>query len=959
MDRCYSPLALFFCLLLTVSTVGVVASFADQQTAPKDGLEFLTLINDDLAAGLITAEEALLYRLQYGFSPAELPLRYRVADFSPLRCATTLIDEYYRERPRLSKETVDRIDAWLLPDTGKQQYISSSGRFALAYETDGTDAVPAGDIAPPNGIPDFVENVAAYFDESWAVEVVELGFTAPPLDDGTYRISFESMQYYGYTSAVDGDTGETRIVMHNTYIGFPDNDDPQGNIAGAAKVTAAHELKHATQYAATRWAEGGWSELDATWAEELVYDQTNDYYNYLTGESPMRHPELPLDSGAGTTGSYEDCVWQIWLSETWGTEIIQDFWTRRGSMPSESVMATYGSVLLDRGISLTEGWASFTAWNYGVGERTVPGLGYEEGAAYPIGPVVDTAVMYPFNTAGQVEHLAAEFVRLEGFSKTSDELLHVVFDGQDDLGPLTLAIHVAKRDGTGLVEIVVLNEDNDADHLLSVPVRDVLTAGAIVGNAATIGFAGTWSLDLELIPIPAIPAATLDRETLSQTLTVGAQGQELVRLTNTGEVGSLLEFTALMWTMHPDSGLVTMAGSGAGDKSVAGSTLTSPTTSYLPGELANLSFTLHNGSSDDEWLTDLSLDFPAGVAVAVTSDFVGGSLGDLISDNALGDGAQVSWHGSYGPQNYGVVRSGEYAFGTVQVMIAPTFSGDLEINWFLAGDNYGGTPHQINSTIVLNEDSPVLQLQSPVTGDVFAVGDSMSVLWSTGGQVPAVDLDLSRDGGASWSTMLTEVPNNGAHMIALTGPPANNCLLRIRASGGGAEDISNGSFHIYASPVWVHGTPVVGSLIDNQYQDITLDLDTTGMIPGSYQAWLVVLHNAPGTRTVVPVSLNVEIDMSSVPSPPVFAVHGVYPNPFNPRTTINFELPGTATTIVDVLDVRGHLVRRVFQGELAAGGHSQMWDGLDGDGRATSAGVYLIRVRAGSHSGTVKTILAK
>jgi len=920
----------------------------------KNGLEFLSLINGDRASGLITVEEAILYRFQYGFSPADLPVRYRVASFSPLRCATALIEEYYRERPRLSKETVDRIDSWLLPGTGKLQYISPSGRFSFTYETAGTDAVPATDLTPANGIPDYVENVAAYFDESWAVEVDAFGFMAPPTIAGTYSVSFESMQYYGYTTIVDSGAGQTRIVMHNTYIGFPDNEDPAGNITGAAKVTAAHEFKHATQFAATRWVEGGWVELDATWAEELVYDQVNDYYNYLTGESPMRHPELPLDGGAGNTGSYEDCVWQIWLTETWGTEIIQDFWTRRGAVSGEPVIETYGAVLGDRGMSLTEGWAAFTAWNYGVGDRAVPGLGYEEGAAYPVGPVVDTAVMYPFSTAGSVEHLAADFVRLEGFSETSNELLHVVFDGQDDAGPLTLAIHVARRDGTGLVEMITLDAANDGDHLLSVPVREVLTAGAIVGNAATMGVAGDWDLDLDLVPIPAIAQATLDRTTLSQALITGDQGQEPVRLTNTGEAGSLLEFTALLWTTHPDSGL-----NAAPDKSVAGSTLTCAADSYLPGELVNLNFTVYNGSGDDEWLTDLSLDFPTGVTVAVASDFVGGSLGDLKTDNAVGDGALVSWHGTYGAQDYGVVRSGEFAYGTVQVMIAPSFSGELAIAWTMAGDSYGGTPHQLASSILLTEDSPVLEMQSPVGGEVFAVGDSVTVTWSTGGQIPLVDLDLSRDGGASWSPLLAGVPNDGGHKIALPGPPANFCRLRIRAAGGGTEDIGAGIFHIYDVPEWVHGAPVSGSLLAGEYEDILLDLDATELIPGAYQAWLVVLHNAPETRTVIPIHLQVETDPSPVPEQRLFAVHGAHPNPFNPRTTINFELPNPARTTVDVLDVRGRLVRRLSQGELGAGSHSRVWDGLAGDGRATSAGVYLIRVRSGGHDGTVKVLLAK
>jgi hypothetical protein len=138
-----------------------------------------------------------------------------------------------------------------------------------------------------------------------------------------------------------------------------------------------------------------------------------------------------------------------------------------------------------------------------------------------------------------------------------------------------------------------------------------------------------------------------------------------------------------------------------------------------------------------------------------------------------------------------------------------------------------------------------------------------------------------------------------------------------------------------------------------------LDLDATDLLPGTYEAWLVVRHSAPDDRLVVPISLLVEPDPSAVGPQRVFAVRGAHPNPFNPRTTISFELPAAAETTVDVLDVRGRLVRRLLQGELAAGGHQQMWDGQDNQGRTVSAGVYLVRVRSGGHTGTAKVLLAK
>jgi hypothetical protein len=902
----------------------------------------------------------LLRRFEYGFAPAQLPARYQVPTFSPLRCATALITDYTAQRERLSPETIARIESWLQPaGASKAQYVSPSGRFTLSYETSGTDAVAADDLDPVNGIPDYVEKVALYFDAAWAVEIDSLGFTAPPLSGGVYAVSFESMQYYGYTVNLSAVTGATRIVMHNSYIGFPTNDDPEGDVAGAARVTAAHEFKHASQYAATRWAEGGWNELDATWIEDVVFDQVNDYYNHLAGESPLRRPELPLDGGANSTGSNEDSVWQTWLAETWGVAIIQDYWSRRQSFAGEAVIESYRAVLHARGLTLAEGWAGFTAWNYGVGTRAVTGVGYEEAAAYPEGPVVAAASSYPFASAGSVAHLAADFVRLDGFGETSDELLRVVFTGQDGSIPMTLAVHVTKRDSTGLIEVITLDGANDADHVLSVPVRDILTAGVVVGNAATFGLPSAWSLDLELVPIPAIPQVSLDRLDVTVNLYAGQTGQEVVRVTNGGDVGSMLEFTAQLWTTHPDSGIATQRPFRSADKGVAGSTMTCATGTYLPGETLDLDFTVFNGSADEEWLKDLSLDFPLGVSVLASSDFVGGSLGNLVTDASTGDGALVGWYGTYGPQEYGVVRDEESAYATVQVLIALEFSGDLVVEWVIAGDGFGSPPHQITGAVTLAEDSPMLDLQYPASGEIIAVDDSFTVTWSTGGSVPLVDLDFSRDGGQSWELLTADLANVGSTRLALNGPPSNACLLRLRASGGGAETMCDGPFHLYTSPAWVAGTATFGTLLESEYQDLVLDIDTVALAPGLYEAWLVVVHNAPTARIVVPVSLVVASDPSPAGPRRVFAVQGAHPNPFNPRTTINFELPAASRTTVDVLDLRGRRVRRLFRGELVAGVHRQVWDGRDDRGRGISAGAYLVRVQAGAHGGTIKVLLAK
>ena len=70
-----------------------------------------------------------------------------------------------------------------------------------------------------------------------------------------------------------------------------------------------------------------------------------------------------------------------------------------------------------------------------------------------------------------------------------------------------------------------------------------------------------------------------------------------------------------------------------------------------------------------------------------------------------------------------------------------------------------------------------------------------------------------------------------------------------------------------------------------------------------------------------------------------------YPNPFNPVTTIRWQLPEPGPLSVDVYDLRGRRVRALFDGRVATASGTLSWDGRTDDGRALSSGVYLLRLR--------------
>jgi len=88
---------------------------------------------------------------------------------------------------------------------------------------------------------------------------------------------------------------------------------------------------------------------------------------------------------------------------------------------------------------------------------------------------------------------------------------------------------------------------------------------------------------------------------------------------------------------------------------------------------------------------------------------------------------------------------------------------------------------------------------------------------------------------------------------------------------------------------------------------------------------------------------------------------GVYnfPNPFNPNTTISFNLAETAEVKLDIYDVKGSKIKELFAGNLNSGEQSISWDGKDESGNSVASGVYYYKLRVGKEIKTKKMILLK
>ena len=276
-------------------------------------------------------------------------------------------------------------------------------------------------------------------------------------------------------------------------------------------------------------------------------------------------------------------------------------------------------------------------------------------------------------------------------------------------------------------------------------------------------------------------------------------------------------------------------------------------------------------------------------------------------------------------------------------------------------------------------------LSVTASGDVVIAGSTRSVDFPTttgafqedfvggidacevpfGGDFNCSDFFVSRvtpDGsGLVWSTYLggTTVdqpralaldPDGRAHVIGHTSSPdfplaprdelgASVVLARLGADGRRLEDV-----HSLDSGSANGGNGIaIGA-------DGSVTFTATVGVPARIRATRIAGARVTGTG-----------DDPNGPRPPLVLEQN-QPNPFNPRTTIRFRVPGPSERTqvdLDVFDARGRRIRRLVSGVRTPGRHEVVWDGQDDEGRPVASGVYTYRLRAGQQTRARRMILLR
>ena len=93
--------------------------------------------------------------------------------------------------------------------------------------------------------------------------------------------------------------------------------------------------------------------------------------------------------------------------------------------------------------------------------------------------------------------------------------------------------------------------------------------------------------------------------------------------------------------------------------------------------------------------------------------------------------------------------------------------------------------------------------------------------------------------------------------------------------------------------------------------------------------------------------------------PLTYALHSAYPNPFNPVTTIRYDLPEQSFINLTIYNILGKKVRTLVNDLQGAGNRSVIWNGTDEFGRSVGTGIYLYQIRAEDFNQTRRMVLLK
>lgn len=347
------------------------------------------------------------------------------------KCGLPLFSAALAEQDTAALRAMAVLDNASLKQTS-DSLMSPSGHFRIIYDPVG---IPGYD-RDANNMPDYLEFVAKSFDRAWEIEIDSLGFQ-PPLDiNGNTRTTYDvyckplgpglyGQTYWDLGTDIISRPGfnyvtDIDINTNFSFVNYPDiTSDPIVRDSLAIAVTAAHEFNHALQISYRVWQEndninGGLLDLwffesSATYMEEVVAGEVNDYLQYLDNWFATHDRNITVSTGLRI---YGQSIFFLMLQEDFGQTITRDIWE---AVQQQRPLEATRTVLQNKGSSFSNEWRRLATWMYFTGGRTVSGQFFPEAGFYP---EIEVELTDPFTggesgltVSGQLSPLAFNYFR--------------------------------------------------------------------------------------------------------------------------------------------------------------------------------------------------------------------------------------------------------------------------------------------------------------------------------------------------------------------------------------------------------------------------------------------------------------------------------------------------------------------------------------------------------------------
>lgn len=192
-------------------------------------------------------------------------------------------------------------------------------------------------------------------------------------------------------------------------------------------------------------------------------------------------------------------------------------------------------------------------------------------------------------------------------------------------------------------------------------------------------------------------------------------------------------------------------------------------------------------------------------------------------------------------------------------------------------------------------------------------------------------------------------------------------LLGLQGSYDGQDDaafVAAYDLDVNLPPAWIDlSGPTLGTIASLAADTLTVAIH--GAMADTTTAAVIKIGSNDLAQPLVEVPVTVAmlerlipLAAAGVPAS-LLVVQQNHPNPFNPSTTIAFELREAAEVTLEIIDARGRRVSTQTRAFGQAGRHSFVWEGTDQAGRRVASGVYLYTLSAGDVEATRKMLLTK